>query len=56
MPDKFPNVRYPSYHLLRALVYFEDAEPDAMPPMLTGLTWPTVRRYFEAETRRLMDT
>lgn len=54
MPDKFPNVTYPSYHLLRALAYFEDAEPDSMPPMLTPLEWADVRCFFEAEVRRLM--
>ena len=56
MPDKFPNVTYPSYHLLRALAYFEDAEPDSMPPMLTSLEWATVQRFFEDEVRRLMRT
>jgi len=56
MPDKFPNVTYPSYHLLRALVYFEDAESDSMPPMRVPLEWPAVRRFFEAEVRRLMQT
>lgn len=54
MPDKFPNVTYPSYHLLRALAYFEDAESDSMPPMLTPLDWADVRCFFEAEVRRLM--
>jgi len=49
-------VTYPSYHLLRALAYFEDAEPDSMPPMLTSLEWATVRRFFEDEVRRLMRT
>jgi hypothetical protein len=56
MPDKFSNVTYPSYHLLRALAYFEDAESDSMPPMLTALEWADVRRFFEAEVRRLMRT
>ncbi|MBC7251250.1 MAG: nucleotidyl transferase AbiEii/AbiGii toxin family protein [Anaerolineae bacterium] len=54
MPDKFPKVTYPSYHLLRALAYFEDAEAEPMPPMLIPLEWPTVRRFFEDEVRRLM--
>jgi hypothetical protein len=56
VPDKFPNVTYPSYLLLRALAYFEDAEPDSMPPMLTTLEWTDVRRFFEAEVHRLMST
>lgn len=54
MPEKFPGVIYPSYHLLRALAYFEDAEPDPMPEMLLSLDWADVKRFFEAEVRRLM--
>ena len=54
MPKKFPKVTYPSYHLLRALAYFEDAEPDPMPEMLIPLEWAEVKRFFEGEVRRLM--
>ena len=46
----------PSYHLLRALAYFEDAETEPMPLMRAPLEWPTVRRFFEAEAHRLMHT
>jgi len=55
MPEKFPNITYPSYHLLRALAYFGDAEADPMPKMLTPLDWAKVRRFFEGEARRLME-
>jgi hypothetical protein len=54
MPDKFPQITYPSYHLLRSLAYFEDAEADSMPKMLTSLEWSEVRRFFEAEVQRLI--
>ena len=54
MPEKFPNITYPSYHLLRALAYFEDAESDPMPNMLTPLDWAEVKRFFEGEARRLI--
>jgi len=54
MPEKFLNVTYPSYHLLRSLACFEDAEPDPMPPMLAPLEWAEVKRFFEGEVWRLM--
>jgi len=54
MSEKFPRVTYPSYHLLRALAYFDDAESDPMPEMLVPLDWGEVKRFFEGEVRRLM--
>ncbi|MCX7855162.1 MAG: nucleotidyl transferase AbiEii/AbiGii toxin family protein [Anaerolineae bacterium] len=54
MPEKFPRVEYPSYHLLRALAYFQDAEEDEMPRMLAPCHWAQVKRFFQAEVRRLM--
>lgn len=40
--------------VLRALVYFEDAEPDPMPDMLTPVTWTAVRNRLEHEVDRLV--
>lgn len=54
MPEKFPRVTYPSYHLLRALAYFQDAEADKMPQMLVPCRWSQVKRFFREEVRRLM--
>jgi hypothetical protein len=54
MPEKFPRVAYPSYHFLRALAYFQDAEGDEMPQMLVPCRWSEVKRFFQAEVRRLM--
>ncbi len=54
MPEKFPRITYSSYHLLRALAYFDDAESDPMPQMLVPLEWEEVKRFFEGEVRRLM--
>ncbi len=56
MPEKYPRVTYPSYHLLRALAYFGDAEPDPMPVMLVPFDWEAAKRFFEGEVRRLMDS
>ena len=40
--------------VLRALVYFEDAETDPMPDMLTAMTWNAVRTRLEQEVERLV--
>ncbi|MFQ6015284.1 MAG: nucleotidyl transferase AbiEii/AbiGii toxin family protein [Anaerolineae bacterium] len=54
VPEKYPTVSYPSYHLLRALAYFEDAEGDEPPRMLVPFDWTETKRFFEEEVRRLM--
>lgn len=56
MPRKFPNIEYPSYHLLRAMAYFDDAEGDQMPHMLKPVEWNAVRQFFSAEVSRLLET
>lgn len=45
----------PSFLIIaaRALAYFEDAEPQPMPRLLTPVEWPSVRTYCEAAARRL---
>jgi hypothetical protein len=37
----------------RALAYFEDAEPQPMPRLLTPVEWADVRAYCEAAAHRL---
>jgi hypothetical protein len=54
-PQKYRTVSYPSYHLLRALVYFEDAEDDVSPQMLVEWNWRAMKQFFEGEVRALMD-
>lgn len=53
---KYAGVNYSMVHLLKSLAYFEDAEDDPTPQMLTPLEWADVRRFFEVEVRRLMRT
>jgi hypothetical protein len=50
---KYEGVEYNLTHLLKSLMYFEDAEADPMPEMLTPVSWPDVRRFFEGEAQRL---
>jgi len=50
---KYKGVKYNFVHLLKSLVYFEDADADPMPEMLKPVSWPDVRRFFEREARML---
>lgn len=44
---------YNAYHLLRSLVFFEDAETEPMPRMIRRIAWSEVKRTIVAEVRRL---
>lgn len=54
LSDKYQTVSYPVYHLLRALLYFEDAELDPPPQMLVPYDWSEIKRFFQQEGERLM--
>ena len=51
--EKYPT-SYPISHLIRALVYFEDAEQDASPRMLVPYNWDQIKQFFQDEGPRLM--
>jgi len=42
------------YHRLRALDYFEDAEAEPMPDMVTPISWDLVREFFSRQAQRLL--
>jgi hypothetical protein len=50
---RFQRVDYNEYHLLKSLVYFEDAETEPMPRMLREASWATIKKRIVAEVQRL---
>jgi hypothetical protein len=50
---RFDNVDYNEYHLLKSLVYFEDAETEPMPRMLHRAPWAEIKKAIIAEVRRV---
>jgi hypothetical protein len=50
---RFQDVDYNTYHLLKSLVYFADAEEEPMPRMIRPVTWDEVKEFLVAEVRRL---
>jgi len=51
---KYKNLAAAKMHILKSLVYFDDAEPDEMPKMLKKAEWKDIRKYFEHEVRKLV--
>jgi len=52
-PEKYGKTNYSTYHLLRSLVYFADAEKEPMPKLLLPISWLDVKQFFETEVRKL---
>lgn len=50
---RFANIDYNEYHLLKSLVFFDDAEAEPMPRMLRRASWLEVKKTITAEVRRL---
>ena len=51
---KFSKTNYSMLHILKSLSYFEEAEQDPMPYMLTSLSWEEVKQFFAREAPRLI--
>lgn len=50
---KYKNLAATSVHIMKSLVYFEDAEKDPMPKMLKPCKWEEVKRFFEREVKKI---
>jgi hypothetical protein len=51
--EKFALANYSAVHLLKSLTYFEDAEKDPIPDMLTAIDWEEVKTFLVNEVSRL---
>lgn len=49
----YPNQKHNINHILRSIVYFEDAEQDPMPKIFFKATWSEVKKYFRREVPRI---
>lgn len=50
---KYAGVKYNKLHLLKSLVYFEDADKDMFPKMIENVMWEEVKAYFRKEAIKL---
>jgi Nucleotidyl transferase AbiEii toxin, Type IV TA system len=51
--EKFAQANYSTVHLLKSLVYFEEAEKDPMPDMLAPVSWEVVTQFLRGEVPQL---
>ena len=51
---KYKSVDYNMLHILKSLVYFDDAQKEPMPKMIKQVSWQTVREFFIREVRELL--
>ena len=46
LPQKYGKGRANAYHILKSLVYFEDAEQEPLPRMLVPFNWKECKAFF----------
>ena len=49
LPSQYPSVAHDYHHILKAMVYFEDAESDPEPEIFFKADWDEVKSYFNKE-------
>ncbi len=52
--QKFRILKQNKTHILKSLIYFDDAEGQPMPQMLKRISWAEVKVFFELETKLLI--
>ena len=50
---RFTEVDYNEYHLLKSLVFFEDAETEPMPMLIRDVSWHTIKHAIVTEVKRV---
>ncbi|MBI2627768.1 nucleotidyl transferase AbiEii/AbiGii toxin family protein [Candidatus Nomurabacteria bacterium] len=49
LPEQYPSVAHDYHHILKAIVYFNDAEGDPDPQVNFNADWKMVKSFFEKE-------
>jgi len=54
LPRKYDPSRLNTYHILKSLTYFDDAEAEPMPQMRVPFDWSECKAFFIREARAIM--
>lgn len=49
LPEQYPSVAHDYHHILKSMLYFEDAESDPEPEIYFKASWKTVKGFFRRE-------
>ncbi|MCK4241215.1 MAG: nucleotidyl transferase AbiEii/AbiGii toxin family protein [Candidatus Atribacteria bacterium] len=52
---KYKSVNYNTMHILKSLVYFEDAENNPMSKMVVSASWQEIKNFFKKEIKKIND-
>ena len=52
LPAQYPKVAHDYHHILKAMLYFEDAEEDPIPKLNFQAEWAHVIKFFRTEVTR----
>lgn len=55
LEKKYENIKFNTLHILKSLLYFEDANNDLMPLMLIDTSWEEVKSYITKEAQGFLD-
>jgi len=50
---KYKSVNYNMMHILKSLMYFEDAENNPTPKMIVHVSWQEIKNFFQQEIRKI---
>ena len=48
---KYHHAGFNLHHILKSLVYFDDAEPDPVPRMLREFSWDSLKAFFRQQIK-----
>ena len=54
LPEKYGASRINTYHILKSLTYFDDAEIEPMPHMLVPFDWEECKAFFIRQARAIV--
>lgn len=53
LKEQYPLIAHDYHHILKSLVYFEDAEKDPEPEIFFKATWKDVKNFFNSEIPKI---
>ena len=54
LPERYGQGRFNTYHILKSLTYFEDADREPMPRMLEPFDWKECKAFFVREAHAIV--
>jgi hypothetical protein len=54
LPEKYGASRINTYHILKSLTYFEDAEKEPLPRMFVPFDWEECKAFFVRQARAIV--